>query len=59
MVKQRSKGARLTLLVIAATLIGGGVAGLSDGTLVATKVGAAASILAGLLFLRMCARSRP
>ncbi|MCW2865712.1 MAG: hypothetical protein JWP48_7420 [Actinoallomurus sp.] len=58
MVKQRSRGARLTLLVIAVTLIGGGVAGLGSGTLMATKIGAAAAILAGLVFLRMCARSR-
>jgi ABC-type xylose transport system permease subunit len=58
MEKQRSRGARLTLLVIAVTLIGGGAAGLGSGTIMATKIGAVAAILAGLVFLRMCARSR-
>jgi hypothetical protein len=58
MAKQRSRGARLTLLVMAVTLIGAGVTGLSTGHLAATKIGAAASILAGLLFLRMSARAR-
>jgi hypothetical protein len=38
--------------VIAVGLIGGRVAGLSTGTLLATRLGAAASILAGLFFLR-------
>jgi hypothetical protein len=43
---------------MAVTLIGGGVTGLSTGHLVATKIGAAASILAGLLFPRMSVRAR-
>jgi hypothetical protein len=58
MAKQRSRGARLTLPVMAVTLIGGGVTGLGTGHLVATKIGAAASILAGLLLLRMSVRAR-
>ena len=58
MAKQRSRGARLTLLVMAVTLIGGGVTGLTTGTLIATRIGAAAAILAGLLFLRMSVRAR-
>jgi hypothetical protein len=58
MAKQRSRGARLTALVIAVGLIGGGVTGLSTGALLATKIGAAVAILAGLLFLRRARRVR-
>ena len=58
MAKQRSRGTRLTLLVMAVTLIGGGVTGLSAGHLAATRIGAAASILGGLIFLRMSVRAR-
>jgi hypothetical protein len=47
-----------SLLVIAVILIGGGVAGLGGGTLMATQIGAAAAILACLVFRRMCACSR-
>jgi hypothetical protein len=59
MAQTRSRAARATALGVAATLISGGAAGLTMGHgLLLSKMGAAASVLAGLLFLRR-ARSRP
>ena len=58
MAEQRSRGARLTALVIAAGLIGGGATALSTGTPLATKICAAVAILVGLLFLLRARRVR-
>jgi hypothetical protein len=52
----RTRGRRLVALVVAATLISGGAAGLSTGHQVAVTVSSAVSVLAGLIFLRIAAR---
>ncbi|MCR6490489.1 hypothetical protein M8542_47570 [Amycolatopsis sp. OK19-0408] len=57
MVTSRSKGSRVVALAVAVVLIVGGATGLAAGNHpVATTIGSAAAILAGLFFLRVAAR---
>ncbi|PPK68500.1 hypothetical protein V5P93_004393 [Actinokineospora auranticolor] len=56
--KQRSAGSRVIALAVGVALIIGGITGLTDAdALVVSKIGAAAAILAGLVFLKISATS--
>jgi hypothetical protein len=57
MVNTRSTGSRVVALAVAVVLIGGGITGLTAGShLVASTIGSAVAILAGLVFLRIAAK---
>lgn len=56
MAKVRSDGQRLIALLLAVLLIIGGIAGVSNSELLASKIGAFIAIGAGLVFLRIAAR---
>jgi hypothetical protein len=57
--RRRMRFRRLAALVVGATLISGGVAGLTNHNgLLLTTIGAGLSIVAGLAFLSISARAR-